>query len=61
MGKEVDSAKPLLKGKPTKLSPSCRELAERFIELQLLRQKVRAAECEQGERETASLTSKSMY
>ncbi len=54
MGKEVNSAKSLLKGKPTKLPPSCRELAERFIELQLLRQKVRAAECEQGERETAS-------
>jgi len=46
MGQEINSAKSLRK-KKTKTTcppPSCRQLAERFIELQRLRQKVRAAE-----------------
>jgi hypothetical protein len=50
MGQQGSSAKSPPKGKSTKsfcLSPSCRELADRFNELQLLRQKVRAAECAQ--------------
>jgi hypothetical protein len=51
MGQQVSSAKPPRKGTSTKrdcLSPSCRELAQQFVELQILRQKVRAAECGQS-------------
>jgi hypothetical protein len=46
MGQETNSAKPLRKKKTksTCTPPSCRQLAERFTELQRLRQKVRAAE-----------------
>src|SRR5437588_74628 len=50
MSQQINSEKLLPRGKPTEnacLTPSCRELAEQFVELQLLRQKVRAAECEQ--------------
>jgi hypothetical protein len=51
MGQQVSSAKPPRKEMSTKtdcLPPSCRELEEQFVELQILRQKVRAAECEQS-------------
>jgi hypothetical protein len=56
MAQQVSSAKSLRIRKPTKsshpplccgqLAPCCGQLAEQFIELQLLRQKVAAAECE---------------
>ena len=54
MGQEINSAKPLRKKKTksTCTPPSCRQLAERFIELQRLRQKVRAAESDGGARES---------
>ena len=59
MGQQISSAKPPRKKTPTKrdcLAPSCRELAKQFVEVQILRQKVIAAECEQSpsERKLAS-------
>src|SRR5436853_7694754 len=58
MGQEIDSAKRLRKKntKSTCPPPSFRQLAERIIELQRLRQKVRAAESERmaGPRQTDS-------
>jgi hypothetical protein len=47
MGREDNSPESSKNGKPTKSTcppPSRQQLAERFMELQLLRQKVRAAE-----------------
>jgi len=51
MGQHFDSPK-FLRAKRTKSTgraPSCRQLAERFVQLQRLRQKVHAAESEQRE------------
>jgi hypothetical protein len=50
MGQQVSSAKPRRETstKSNCLPPSSRELEEQFVELQILRQKVRAAECEQS-------------
>jgi hypothetical protein len=49
MAEQINHEKSLRKGKPTRqscLPPSCGEFAEQFLELQLLRQQVIAAECE---------------
>ena len=48
MGRAVECVKLSREGKISLPTPSCRELAERFNELQRLRQKVRAAEGSQS-------------
>jgi hypothetical protein len=50
MGREIDCVKTRQGDKKniSVPSPSCRELAARFMELQLLRQKVKAAESRQS-------------
>jgi hypothetical protein len=53
MGREAECLKLLAKRNKKVVTPfpSCRELAERFMELQKLRQKVRAAEARESPRE----------